>query len=135
MPAPRQIYRNTLQETLFCVSRGLNHCIYGQVHCRVQFIRQACGKRPSCLAVDYEAERAPCVDAGVLHSITTLVKQGCITGPRRQDIAPFDSPKVELEQYPTGPHLASRLLFTVMPPVVTLAVPPTIRVPSGRQQF
>lgn len=30
-----------------------------------------------------------------------------------QDIAVFDNPKVELEQYPTGPHLASRLLFTV----------------------
>ncbi|GLC36322.1 hypothetical protein PLESTM_000431200 [Pleodorina starrii] len=30
-----------------------------------------------------------------------------------QDIAPFPRPKVELEQYPTGPHLASRLLFAV----------------------
>jgi rRNA N6-adenosine-methyltransferase METTL5 len=30
-----------------------------------------------------------------------------------QDIAPFANPKVDLEQYPTGPHLASRLLFTV----------------------
>lgn len=30
-----------------------------------------------------------------------------------QNIAVFDEPKVELEQYPTGPHLASRLLFTV----------------------
>ena len=30
-----------------------------------------------------------------------------------QDIAAFEDPKVELEQYPTGPHLASRLLFTV----------------------
>ncbi|KAG2489136.1 hypothetical protein HYH03_012362 [Edaphochlamys debaryana] len=30
-----------------------------------------------------------------------------------QDIAPFARPKVELEQYPTGPHLASRLLFAV----------------------
>lgn len=30
-----------------------------------------------------------------------------------QDIAPFEDPKIELEQYPTGPHLASRLLFTV----------------------
>ena len=30
-----------------------------------------------------------------------------------QDIAVFDDPKVDLEQYPTGPHLASRLLFTV----------------------
>lgn len=25
----------------------------------------------------------------------------------------FEDPKVDLEQYPTGPHLASRLLFTV----------------------
>lgn len=33
--------------------------------------------------------------------------------PDLQGIAPFASPKVELEQYPTGPHLASRLLFTV----------------------
>ncbi|EFJ44537.1 hypothetical protein VOLCADRAFT_106378 [Volvox carteri f. nagariensis] len=30
-----------------------------------------------------------------------------------QDIAPFPNPKVELEQYPTGPHLASQLLFAV----------------------
>lgn len=30
-----------------------------------------------------------------------------------QDIAVFDNPKLDLEQYPTGPHLASRLLFTV----------------------
>ncbi|PNH10838.1 Methyltransferase-like protein 5, partial [Tetrabaena socialis] len=30
-----------------------------------------------------------------------------------KDIAPFPNPKVELEQYPTGPHLASRLLFAV----------------------
>lgn len=30
-----------------------------------------------------------------------------------QDIAPFEDPKVELEQYPTGAHLASRLLYTV----------------------
>lgn len=30
-----------------------------------------------------------------------------------QDIAVFGNPKVDLEQYPTGPHLASRLLFTV----------------------
>ncbi|GFR51565.1 hypothetical protein Agub_g13985, partial [Astrephomene gubernaculifera] len=30
-----------------------------------------------------------------------------------QDIAPFSRPKPELEQYPTGPHLASRLLFAV----------------------
>lgn len=30
-----------------------------------------------------------------------------------QEIAPFEEPKIELEQYPTGPHLASRLLYTV----------------------
>ncbi|PSC71671.1 methyltransferase 5 [Micractinium conductrix] len=30
-----------------------------------------------------------------------------------QDIAPFEDPKIDLEQYPTGPHLAARLLFTV----------------------
>lgn len=30
-----------------------------------------------------------------------------------QDIAPFATPKIDLEQYPTGPHLASRLLYTV----------------------
>lgn len=29
-----------------------------------------------------------------------------------QDIAPFQTPKIELEQYPTGAHLASRLLYT-----------------------
>ena len=33
--------------------------------------------------------------------------------PHAQDVAPFEKPKVELEQYPTGPHLASRLLFAV----------------------
>ncbi|KAG5069476.1 hypothetical protein JHK85_001853 [Glycine max] len=27
----------------------------------------------------------------------------------------FPQPKVELEQYPTGPHIASRMLFTVFP--------------------
>lgn len=30
-----------------------------------------------------------------------------------QGIAPFADPKIELEQFPTGAHLASRLLFTV----------------------
>jgi hypothetical protein len=30
-----------------------------------------------------------------------------------QGVAPFATPKVELEQYPTGAHLASRLLYTV----------------------
>jgi len=25
----------------------------------------------------------------------------------------FPKPKIELEQYPTGPHIASRMLFTV----------------------
>jgi hypothetical protein len=34
---------------------------------------------------------------------------------RSQDIQPFAKPKVELEQYPTGCHLASRMLFTVRP--------------------
>lgn len=26
---------------------------------------------------------------------------------------PFDEPKVELEQYPTGAHIAARMVFTV----------------------
>lgn len=30
-----------------------------------------------------------------------------------QDMQPFENPKVELEQYPTGPHIASRMLYTV----------------------
>uniref|UniRef100_A0A1D1ZTQ7 Methyltransferase-like protein 5 n=1 Tax=Auxenochlorella protothecoides TaxID=3075 RepID=A0A1D1ZTQ7_AUXPR len=30
-----------------------------------------------------------------------------------QEVSPFLQPKVELEQYPTGAHLASRLLYTV----------------------
>jgi len=34
-----------------------------------------------------------------------------------QDIAPFADPKIELEQYPTGPHLAARLLYTVRPEI------------------
>jgi hypothetical protein len=33
-----------------------------------------------------------------------------------QDVAPFVNPKIELEQYPTGAHLASRLLFTASRP-------------------
>ena len=36
--------------------------------------------------------------------------------PLLQDIAPFQTPKIELEQYPTGAHLASRLLYTASPP-------------------
>ncbi|KAM7276418.1 hypothetical protein ACFE04_018284 [Oxalis oulophora] len=28
------------------------------------------------------------------------------------DLQQFDKPKIELEQYPTGPHIASRMLFT-----------------------
>lgn len=44
----------------------------------------------------------------MLHSILTTY-QPLVP----QDIQPFSQPKVELEQYPTGPHLASRLLFTV----------------------
>jgi len=30
-----------------------------------------------------------------------------------QDIQPFSRPKVDLEQYPTGAEIASRMLFTV----------------------
>ncbi|KAL0315656.1 UNVERIFIED_CONTAM: rRNA N6-adenosine-methyltransferase METTL5 [Sesamum radiatum] len=26
----------------------------------------------------------------------------------------FENPKIELEQYPTGPHIASRLLYTLL---------------------
>lgn len=33
-----------------------------------------------------------------------------------QDIQPFVSPKVDLEQYPTGAEIASRMLFTVIYP-------------------
>jgi hypothetical protein len=29
-----------------------------------------------------------------------------------QDVAPFEAPKVELEQYPTGAHIAARMLYT-----------------------
>ncbi|GKV06648.1 hypothetical protein SLEP1_g18517 [Rubroshorea leprosula] len=29
------------------------------------------------------------------------------------DLQQFSNPKVELEQYPTGPHIASRMLYTV----------------------
>ena len=50
-----------------------------------------------------------------------------------QDIAPFRKPKVDLEQYPTGPDLASRLLFTVRchagPCAAVPAAPGTL--PSG----
>lgn len=28
------------------------------------------------------------------------------------DVDPFDTPKVELEQYPTSPHIASRMIFS-----------------------
>ncbi|KAK7843739.1 methyltransferase-like protein 5 [Quercus suber] len=30
------------------------------------------------------------------------------------DLQQFSNPKAELEQYPTGPHIASRMLFTVV---------------------
>ncbi|KDD76210.1 hypothetical protein H632_c313p0 [Helicosporidium sp. ATCC 50920] len=30
-----------------------------------------------------------------------------------QEVTPFAAPKIELEQYPTPPHLASRLLFAI----------------------
>jgi len=33
----------------------------------------------------------------------------CVPG---QDVAPFEAPKVELEQYPTGAHIAARMLYT-----------------------
>lgn len=41
----------------------------------------------------------------------------CTISPRPpvQDIAPFEDPKIELEQYPTGPHIAARMLYTVRP--------------------
>ena len=29
-----------------------------------------------------------------------------------QDVVGFNAPKIELEQYPTSPHIASRILFT-----------------------
>ncbi|KAJ0016473.1 hypothetical protein Pint_09937 [Pistacia integerrima] len=29
------------------------------------------------------------------------------------DLEQFSNPKVELEQYPTGPHVAARMLYTV----------------------
>jgi predicted RNA methylase len=46
----------------------------------------------------------------VSHSTLSLYFQLFRTS---QDIAPFADPKIELEQYPTGPHLAARLLYTV----------------------
>lgn len=42
-----------------------------------------------------------------------LLLRSCAFLPACQDIAPFEDPKIDLEQYPTGAHLASRLLYTV----------------------
>ena len=55
--------------------------------------------------------------------------------PTSQDIAPFDSPKVELEQYPTGPHLASRLLFTVSVTMCTIWLHMVTPVPQVANSF
>ena len=38
-----------------------------------------------------------------------------------QDIQPFVRPKVDLEQYPTGAEIASRILFTVNSPHVLIS--------------
>jgi hypothetical protein len=40
-------------------------------------------------------------------------KHGPLFPRPQQDMQPFSNPKVELEQYPTGPHIASRMLYTV----------------------
>ena len=71
------------------------------------------------------------MQASQLPHVTCGRRLGCTAGTGRggqprgepaqpsttlQDIAPFANPKIELEQYPTGPHLASRLLYTVRAP-------------------
>jgi predicted RNA methylase len=37
----------------------------------------------------------------------------CLWPAACQDMEPFESPKVQLEQYPTGADIASRMLYTV----------------------
>ena len=56
------------------------------------------------------------------------------SGPTRcrQDIRPFESPDVNLEQYPTGAELASRLLFTVIAPALHPAMHRDLRVRHRR---
>ena len=53
-----------------------------------------------------------------------------------QDIQPFADPKIELEQYPTGPHLAARLLFTVRVNCIlaTIHIVLTVNVVSRAEQ-
>ena len=43
-----------------------------------------------------------------------------------QDVEAFDSPIVELEQYPTGVEIAARMLYTVSPRLD----PTTLRLPA-----
>ena len=78
---------------------------------------------PSDTATQHEAQGAAVFDAGTLGRMSDTPvlcrKWACSviwpdsSAMPMQDIAVFDNPKLDLEQYPTGPHLASRLLFTV----------------------
>jgi rRNA N6-adenosine-methyltransferase METTL5 len=52
----------------------------------------------------------PCKSPFILLNLIVFIHFANIIS---QDIAPFAKPKIELEQYPTGPHLAARLLYTV----------------------
>ncbi len=70
-----------------------------------------------------EAQRAPVSTAskGVRQTHSPLLSAAPISlhpqpvVPRRhpQDVRPFECAKAELEQYPTGPHLAACMLYTV----------------------
>lgn len=74
----------------------------------MQVQRVVCGYNACC----YQCKRCPHVPATApprSHRRLALPPPPC----HPQDIAPFANPKIELEQYPTGPHLASRLLYTV----------------------
>lgn len=75
---------------------------------------------PSCSPIRGSRGKSRLPIAPTYHAICSLspdhVSDAPLTAPAPpppQDIAPFAEPKIELEQYPTGPHLAARLLYTV----------------------
>ena len=86
---------------------SIRHSVWGplstaQCAWRIPSLRQ---RSPS---VGSRYQRSPCGMRLVLSAAAHPAR--C---PLAQDIEPFAKPKVALEQYPTGAHLAARLLFTV----------------------
>lgn len=81
--------------------------------------RHAISGREAAVTRPHEAQRVAILNAGEFSYATPVLRyqayllKFAYLFVARQDIAVFSDPKVDLEQYPTGPHLASRLLFTV----------------------